>query len=217
MELKACIFDMDGVIVDSAKYHFVAWQRLAAELGIEFSERDNEELKGLSRVDSLERILAKGDLFIDNDTKVALMEQKNNWYLESIESMTPDEVLPGVNGFLQSLREAGIGIGLGSSSRNAKHILDAVGLSAFFDVVVDGNRVTYSKPDPEVFLIGARELGVKPSQIVVFEDALAGIEAARSGGFRVIGVGSPATLHTAEAVIAGFADLSLDRLHSLLN
>jgi beta-phosphoglucomutase len=217
MNIEACIFDMDGVIVDSAKYHFKAWQRLAEELGIEFTEAHNESLKGLSRVDSLEKILTIGDLEIDNDTKVALMEQKNAWYLEYISSMTPSEVLPGVKRFLEALQEEGIRIGLGSSSRNAKHILDAIQLSHFFTAVIDGNRVTYSKPDPEVFLMGARELGVNPNETVVFEDAQAGIAAARAGGFAVVGVGDPATLSAADAVIQGFSSFSPSHLKNLFN
>lgn len=217
MKIRACIFDMDGVIVDSARYHFKAWRELALDLGIEFTEADNEALKGLSRVDSLELILRKGDLFLDNDTKLALMEKKNAQYLDLIAAMTPEEVLPGVREFLSELKTRGIKIALGSSSRNATKILDAVDLSHFFDAVVDGNKVTYSKPDPEVFLKGATEIEVNPNETVVFEDALSGIEAARAGGFRVIGVGKPEVLTTAEAVIPGFDGFNIDRLESLLN
>ena len=214
--IQACLFDMDGVIVDSAKYHFRAWHRLAQELGIDFTEEDNELLKGLSRVDSLETILQKGSLFLDNETKMALMEKKNAWYLDFISSMEPSEILPGVREFLEELRAAGIRIGLGSSSKNATRILDAIALTPFFDTIVDGNRVTYSKPDPEVFIMGAKDLGVDAAKTVVFEDALAGIEAARSGGFRVIGVGDPSVLSTAEAVISGFESFSIARMHALL-
>lgn len=214
--IQACLFDMDGVIVDSAKYHFKAWQQLAAELSIEFTEDDNELLKGLSRVDSLETILAKGALFLDNETKMALMDKKNAWYLEFISSMSPDETLAGVRSFLEELKRSGIRIGLGSSSKNAQRILDAIELTPFFDTIVDGNRVTYSKPDPEVFIMGAKDLGVEASQTVVFEDALAGIEAARAGGFRVIGVGDPNILVTAEAVIPGFDSFSIQRMNALL-
>lgn len=208
---------MDGVIVDSAKYHFKAWRRLAQELGIDFTEEDNELLKGLSRVDSLETILQKGSLFLDNETKMVLMEKKNAWYLDFISSMEPSEILPGVREFLEELRSAGIRIGLGSSSKNATRILDAIALTPFFDTIVDGNRVTYSKPDPEVFIMGAKDLGVEAAQTVVFEDALAGIEAARSGGFRVIGVGDASVLTTAEAVIPGFESFSIARMNALLS
>lgn len=217
MKIHACIFDMDGVIVDSARYHFKAWCELALDLGIDFTEADNEALKGLSRVDSLELILQKGNLFLDNDTKLALMERKNAQYLGLIAAMTPEEVLPGVREFLIELDAQGIRIALGSSSRNATKILEAVNLSEFFDVVIDGNKVTYSKPDPEVFLKGAEEMNVKPETTVVFEDALSGIEAARAGGFRVIGVGKADVLTTAEAVIPGFDQFDIARLESLLN
>jgi len=210
--IQACIFDMDGVIVDSAKYHFQAWRQLAIDLSIDFTEEDNEALKGLSRVDSLEHILNKGDLHLDNDTKVTLMNRKNERYLELISAMSPEEILPGVRDFMVELKAAGIKIGLGSSSKNAVRILDAIQLTAFFDVVIDGNRVTYSKPDPEVFIIGAKEMGVSPQATVVFEDALAGIEAAHRGNFKVIGVGDGAVLHTAHIVIPGFIDFNLEQL-----
>jgi beta-phosphoglucomutase len=212
--ILACIFDMDGVIVDSAKYHFQAWRQLAIDLSIDFTEEDNEALKGLSRVDSLEHILNKGDLHLDNDTKVALMNRKNERYLELISAMSPDEILPGVRTFMVELKAAGIKIGLGSSSQNAIRILDAIQLTEFFDAIIDGNRVTYSKPDPEVFIIGAKEMGVQPEATVVFEDALAGIEAAHRGNFKVIGVGDPKILATAQAVIPGFANFNLALLHS---
>lgn len=211
--IQACIFDMDGVIVDSAKYHFRAWRQLAVDLSIDFTEEDNEALKGLSRVDSLEHILNKGDLHLDNDTKVALMNRKNERYLELISTMSPEEILPGVSDFIEELKAEGIKIGLGSSSRNAVRILDAIQLSKFFDAIIDGNRVTYSKPDPEVFIIGAKEMGVDPEATVVFEDALAGIEAAHRGKFKVIGIGDPQVLSTAHAVIPGFTDFNLAQLH----
>lgn len=207
---------MDGVIVDSAKYHFLAWKELAAELSIDFTEEDNEDLKGLSRVDSLEVILQRGNLFLDNDTKLALMEQKNVRYLEHIAHMKPTEILPGVRELLQELKAAGIGIALGSSSRNARKILKAIEIEDFFDAVIDGNAVTFSKPDPEVFLKGAEALGVKPAETVVFEDALAGIEAAKKGGFTAIGIGDAEVLHTADAVIPDFARLDLEALQSLV-
>lgn len=207
---------MDGVIVDSARYHFLAWKELAAELSIDFTEEDNEDLKGLSRVDSLELILQRGNLFLDNDTKLALMEQKNVRYLEHIEHMKPSEILPGVRPLLEELKAAGIGIALGSSSKNARKILKAIDIEGFFDAVIDGNAVTFSKPDPEVFLKGVEALGVQPSETVVFEDALAGIEAAKKGGFTAIGIGDPAVLHTADAVLPGFAELDLKALKSLV-
>ena len=214
---KACLFDMDGVIVDSARYHFVAWQSLAHELGIDFTEADNEMLKGVSRVDSLEKILQKGDLQLDNDTKLALMEKKNQEYLEYIEKMTPEEILPGVERFLNELQDAGILIGLGSSSKNAEKILDAIHLKDYFKTIVDGNKITFAKPDPEVFLLGARAFNLDPSEVVVFEDALSGVEAANTGGFFSIGVGDAAVLTEANHVIPGFADFQLNDLQEIFN
>jgi len=206
---QACLFDLDGVIVDTAKYHFTGWQRLAEELGVPFDHADNEQLKGVSRVGSLEYILSKGGLVLDNDTKVRLMDRKNQQYLELVASMTPEELFPGVLAFIDELRSQGIKVGLGSSSRNAPLILERCNITDRFDVIVDGNSISFSKPDPEVFLKGARALGVEPAQCVVFEDAVSGIQAAHNGGFRVIGVGDGARLKEAECVISGFADFSL--------
>lgn len=204
MQIRACLFDMDGVLVDTAKHHFVAWQRLAEELSIPFSREDNEALKGLSRVDSLDVILAKGNLVLDAQTKLQLMDKKNAHYLELISTMSPDELLPGVSAFISDLHSAGIRIGLGSSSKNAPQILDLIGLRPFFDAVIDGNHITLSKPDPEVFLKGAQALGLEPAECLVFEDAAAGVQAARTGGFPVVGIGSPEVLDGADAVLPGF-------------
>lgn len=204
MKLRACIFDMDGVIVDTAKHHFVAWQRLAEELGIPFSKEDNEALKGLSRVDSLEVILAKGNLVLDSQTKLQLMDKKNAHYLELIATMGPEELLPGVADFIADVQQSGVRIALGSSSKNAPQILDLIGLKPAFDAVIDGNHITLSKPDPEVFLMGAQAMDLNPSECLVFEDATAGIEAARAGGFPVVGIGEPAALSEADVVLPGF-------------
>lgn len=213
--IKACIFDMDGVIVDTAKYHFQAWSRLAEELGIELKPLHEEFLKGLSRVDSLERILELGHVQLDSQTKIELMEKKNAWYLDLIEDMNEDEILPGVVDFLALLREESIRIALGSSSKNAKKILDLIGLSDAFDEVVDGTMVTLSKPDPEVFIKGANLLGVSPQNTVVFEDALSGLKAAQNGGFYVVGVGKPDVLKSADMVISGVHEMTLDKLQAI--
>ena len=181
MALKGCLFDMDGVLVDSAKHHFVAWKRLADELSIPFTEEDNHALKGLSRVDSLEHILRLGNMELNEATKLKLMNHKNEWYLDLIKGMRKEDILPGAAELIQELSDAGIGVGLGSSSKNAQLILDNVELSGFFKVVVDGNHITLSKPDPEVFLKGAQGLGVQPAECIVFEDAAAGVEAAKAG------------------------------------
>jgi beta-phosphoglucomutase len=215
MQLKACLFDMDGVIVDTAKYHFHAWARLAESLGVPFTEEQNEQLKGVSRVDSLEKILAWGNLQLNNAKKLELMELKNKWYLDFVATVTPEEMLPGTLDLLKSLKEHGIKIGLGSSSKNSILILDKLGIMSFFDTIVDGNKITLSKPNPEVFLRGAHELGFKPSEIIVFEDALSGVEAAKTGGFYCIGIGSGDVLTKADRVVANLGEVNLNDLLAL--
>src|ERR1700744_5974515 len=157
-DIKACIFDLDGVIVDTAVYHFKAWKRLADELGITFTEHDNERLKGVSRVRSLEIILELGNVTKTPQEQEALATRKNDWYVEMINKMTPAEILPGAKDFLESCRAAGIKTALGSASKNSSTILERIGLSDLFDVIVDGNHVSKAKPDPEVFLQGAQKL-----------------------------------------------------------
>ena len=212
MGLKACLFDMDGVIVDSAVHHFVAWRKLADELSIPFAEEDNHALKGLSRVDSLDHILRMGHLELDEKTKLKLMDQENAWYLDLIQGMTAKDILPGAKELIEQLVAGGIRVGLGSSSRNAQLILDNVGLTPLFDAIVDGNHITLSKPDPEVFLKGAAALDVSPSETIVFEDAASGIQAAKAGGFFAVGVGSKSQLSSADVVITDLSGLTLDQL-----
>ena len=212
MGLKACLFDMDGVIVDSAVHHFVAWRKLADELSIPFAEEDNHALKGLSRVDSLDHILRIGHLELDEKTKLKLMDQENAWYLDLIQGMTAKDILPGAKELIEQLVAGGIRVGLGSSSRNAQLILDNVGLTPLFDAIVDGNHITLSKPDPEVFLKGAAALDVSPSETIVFEDAASGIQAAKAGGFFAVGVGSQSQLSSADVVIPDLSGLTLDQL-----
>jgi beta-phosphoglucomutase len=213
--VKACLFDLDGVIVDTAKYHYIAWRDLAHELGFEFTEKDNERLKGVSRIRSLEILLEVGGITLPEEKKLEIAKTKNDQYVSYILKMTPDEILPGVVRFLDELRQAGIKIALGSASKNAPIILDRLGLSAYFDAIIDGNKVTHAKPDPEVFLKGAEELGFLPTECVVFEDAEAGIEAAINGGMRCVGVGSPDILGQADIVIPGFENFGLKELEEL--
>lgn len=210
--IKACIFDLDGVIVDTAKYHYLAWKRLAKELGFDFTEEDNERLKGISRMKSLDILLQIGKLSFNEKTKEELAAKKNAWYVECISNMDSSEILPGVINFLKSLRNNNIKISLGSVSKNAKLILNNVGIAPYFDAVIDGTKITHAKPDPEVFLKGAEELGVKPSECVVFEDAQAGIEAAINAGMFSVGVGSLKTLSKANFVISSFEEMTLNRL-----
>lgn len=213
--IKACIFDLDGVLVDTAKYHFIAWKRLAESLQVVFSEQDNEQLKGVSRADSLAYILQKGNIQLDEIAKLELMQTKNDWYLELVATMHSDELLPNVTQFLAELKKHKILIGLGSSSKNAQLILDKTGITHYFDTVVDGRHTSNSKPHPEVFLKGAQNLNVLPSEVVVFEDAISGIAAAVSGGFYAIGLGDPHTLKQAHIVIPSLAKFNYSQLQSL--
>lgn len=215
-EIRACIFDLDGVIVDTASHHFVAWQNLAEELGVPFSAEDNESLKGVSRVDSLEHILKKGGLVLDPATKVQLMDRKNAHYLELAGKTSPSDALPGVVALIHELKALGIKVALGSSSKNAEMILTRLALLDAFDTLVDGNHITLSKPDPEVFLMGAKALGLDPEECLVFEDAQSGIDAANAGGFPVIGIGQPKTLTGAAAVVDGFSSKTWSDILGLL-
>lgn len=215
MNIKACLFDLDGVIVDTAKYHFIAWKELANELGFDFTENDNERLKGVSRMTSLDILLEIGGINLPENKKLELAEQKNNRYVAYIEKMTPDEILPGVVRFLTELKEDGIKIALGSASKNAPLILKRLKLEDYFDAIIDGNKVQNAKPDPEVFLKGAEALGVLPNQCIVFEDAEAGVEAALNGGMKCVGIGSPENLGKAQIIVSGFENFSIDNLKSL--
>jgi beta-phosphoglucomutase len=213
--IKACIFDLDGVIVDTAVYHYKAWKRLANELGFDFTEHDNEKLKGVSRTRSLELILKWGGVTKTAAEQHELATRKNQWYVDMINHMTPDEILPGAKEFLEACRDAGIKTALGSASKNSMMILDKTGLTHLFDVVIDGNKVSKAKPDPEVFLKGAEALGVDPTECVVYEDAIAGVEAAIKGGMKVVGIGSPEVLGEANLVLNGLNEMTLEKLKHL--
>ena len=210
--IKACIFDLDGVIVDTAKYHYQAWNTIAQKLGFEFTWEENEQLKGVSRVDSLDIILQIGNITISQEEKQKYLVEKNEIYLDLIKDMNPSEILPGVQDFLTELKEREIKIALGSASKNARPILKRVGLIDHFEAIVDGNEVVNGKPDPEVFVKGATALGVDCEEAVVFEDSRSGITAANHGGFRSVGVGLPNVLDEAEYVIPGFADVNLNQI-----
>jgi beta-phosphoglucomutase len=189
--MKGFLFDLDGVLVSTEHNHFLAWQRCAHSLGIEFTEKENELLKGVSRVDSLKKILELGAKTISNEEFEALLKSKNDFYLESIQELNQSNLLPGVFNLLNRARELGILLGVGSSSKNANFILDKLRISSYFEVVIDGNGVTDPKPHPEVFLNGAKALGLAPEACLVFEDAASGIAAAKAGGFTAVGVGNP--------------------------
>jgi beta-phosphoglucomutase len=215
MRTQACIFDLDGVIVDTAKYHFLAWKRLADKLGILFTEKDNERLKGVSRMESLDIILEIGNRKLDADLVQEYATLKNKWYVEYITRMTPDEILPGAVRFISELRNADIRVALGSASRNTPMILDRVGMNDLFDAVADGNIVRNAKPDPEVFIKAAEMVGVDPLNCVVFEDAIAGVEAALNAGMICIGIGSAKVLTEAHYVVSGLNEMSLIKLESI--
>lgn len=206
-EMRAAIFDLDGVIVDTAKYHYLAWKRLAREYGFDFTEIDNERLKGVSRVRSLEILLEIGGLSLDESEKEKMAAQKNEWYIDYIKHMDASEILPGSAEYLQNIRRKGIKTALGSASKNAPLILERLGIFDLFDVIVDGNKVSKAKPDPEVFLRAAAELNVPSTGCVVFEDAEAGIEAALRANMGAVGIGKPALLSQADMVIGGLWQL----------
>jgi beta-phosphoglucomutase len=213
--VKACIFDLDGVIVDTAVYHYKAWKRLANELGFDFTEEQNEKLKGVSRTRSLDLILQWGDVVKTDAEKEELATRKNNWYVDMINQMQPGEILPGAREFVQACRDAGIKTALGSASKNSMSILEKINMVAMFDAIIDGNKVSKPKPDPEVFLKGAEELNIAPADCVVFEDAIAGIEAAINGGMKAVGIGSAQILVGANLVIKGLDEMSLERLDQI--
>lgn len=201
--MKGAIFDLDGVLVDTAKYHYLAWKRLAQELGFEFKESDNERLKGVSRMKSLEILLEVGGLSFSSDEMLLLAEKKNNWYVEYISTIDESELLMGAKDYLVKLKNSGIKIALGSASKNAPAILKRLQITNLFDSIVDGKKVSKAKPDPEVFLMAALEIGLKPQDCVVFEDATAGIAAARAAGMRTVGIGNRDLLMEADIVVAG--------------
>lgn len=206
-QIKACIFDLDGVIVDTAKYHYIAWKRLAEELGFSFSPAHNERLKGVSRMRSLEILLEVGGKKLSQIEMEKAADRKNKWYVEYISKITPDEILPGAYELLIELKTNKIKRALGSASKNAGMILDRLELNRFFDAVIDGNKVSKAKPDPEVFLKAAEELHTIPEECLVFEDAQAGIEAAINGNMRCIGVGDPEILKQANLVVPNLANI----------
>lgn len=198
------IFDLDGVLTDTAKYHYMAWKETADQLGIPFTPAHNENLKGISRGESLEWILRSGGLTLSADEKHELMETKNCRYLELIEGLTQADLLPGLPDYLVRLKGLGKKIILGSSSRNATTIIERLGILEFFDVLVDGNQIHCAKPDPEIFLLGAHKAGLPPEACLVFEDAEAGIAAAKAAGMLAIGVGTSEELKAADIIITGF-------------
>jgi beta-phosphoglucomutase len=213
--IKACIFDLDGVIVDTARYHYLAWKRLAKELGADLTLEDNERLKGVSRMRSMEIILEIGGISIGELEKERLANKKNTWFVDYIERMAPEEIFPGVKLLIKEIRQSGIKTALASSSKNAKTVIQLLHIQNDFDVVVDGTMITHTKPHPEIFLLAAERLGVEPEACVVFEDAEAGVEAALAAGMKCVGVGSPVMLKEANRIVSTTSEFHLAELNML--
>lgn len=216
MKKTGFIFDLDGVIVDTAKYHYLAWRKLANALGFEFTVEQNELFKGVSRKRCLEILLEIGDIKASEEQFNKWLVEKNEDYLSLIEKMAESEILPDVLRVLQFLKKHNIPIALGSASKNARPILEKVKLMDYFNAIVDGTQVTKAKPDPEVFLLAAAQMGVNPKECVVFEDAVAGIEAANNAGMLSIGIGEEKVLSEAKFVFADFTEMDDKFLNQLL-
>ncbi len=207
LNIHACIFDLDGVLVNTAEYHYMAWRKMANELGFDFSVSQNEKLKGVSRIDSLKLILGWGNVTKSEDEILTLAAKKNDDYLEMINKMTKENLLPGALELLTYLQANNYKIALGSASKNARLIVEKTGVLDFFDAIVDGNLVTASKPDPQVFLKAAGLLRVSPASCMVFEDAEAGVEAAKNGGMYVIGIGDANILKAADFILPSLKEI----------
>jgi beta-phosphoglucomutase len=208
--IKGLIFDLDGVLVTTEHNHFIAWKNTAEMLGISFSEEDNEQLKGISRVDSLKKILELGNKSISDETFNELLTKKNEYYLNSIADINQSNLLPGVLSVLKNAQLHGIKCAVGSSSKNARFILSKLQIDSYFSVIVDGNDVSFPKPHPEVFLKGAQQMGLEPFECIVFEDAKSGVQAAKEGGFTAIGVGNPTLIDFVDSYLLNLNDFSLE-------
>ena len=214
---KAFIYDLDGVIVDTAKYHYLAWQKLSNQLGIEFTPEHNELLKGVSRVRSLDIILEIGNYQASQEDKNKWLIQKNEDYLSYLVDMNQSEILPGVIPVLEFLKQKNQAIALGSASKNARPILEKTGIISYFDVIVDGNDVTNAKPDPEVFLNAAKALGIANENSIVFEDSVAGVQAANIANMISVGIGEEEILHEAQYIFKDFTFIDVSFLEALIN
>ncbi|AYJ44253.1 beta-phosphoglucomutase [Enterococcus casseliflavus] len=211
---KGFVFDLDGVITDTAKYHYIAWKELASEIGIEIDLKFNEQLKGISRMDSLERILTlgnKNDAYTEVE-KEALATKKNTHYVQLLQSLTPDDLLPGVKTFLDEAKAKNIPCAIASASKNAPFILDKLGVMQDFDTIVDPATLKKGKPDPEIFIQAALALGIEPAEAVGFEDAQAGIDGIKAAGMYAVGVYSGEELHGADVIVEKLTDLNIDEL-----
>ena len=215
-KIKGVIFDLDGVIVDTAKFHFLAWKKLANDLGFDFTELQNEELKGVSRVRSLEKILEWGNTSLSKDEFAQKMALKNDNYLSYLTNMSSADILPGVSKVISFLMEHKVPFALGSASKNARPILEKTGLINKFHAIVDGNDVSKAKPDPEVFIIAAEKIEVAQENCLVFEDSVAGVQAANIAGMISVGIGEKEVLHEADYVFSSFEEIEIDFLKKLV-
>jgi len=213
--MKAFIFDLDGVLVDTAKYHYIAWKTIGTSFNFNLSETQNEGLKGISRVDSLDLMLEWAGTEMNLEQKEVLLRQKNEHYLELIQAMDQTEILPGVLTILDFAKDNNVPIALGSASKNAQLILKKLDLLPYFDSIVDGTHVTHSKPNPEVFLLGAKNLNTSANQCVVFEDAAAGVAAAKAAQMVAVGIGNPIELAAADYIFSSLESIDSNLLQSL--
>ena len=211
MAIRAFIFDLDGVLTDTAEYHYRGWKQLAKELGISFTREDNESLRGVPRRESLLLILK--DRAYSEEQILEMMERKNRYYLEFIHDISPRDLLPGARELLEEIQAAGLKSALGSASKNAAEVIERLGIASLLDVIADGHSVERQKPAPDLFLYAAAQLGLSPAECVVVEDAAAGIEAARAGGFRSVGLGPRERVAMADLILPGLDGV---RLHDLL-
>ncbi|GAB3509808.1 beta-phosphoglucomutase [Emticicia fontis] len=215
--IKAFLFDLDGVIVDTAIYHYQAWKQMANGLGFDISEEFNEKLKGVSRMESLDIILAHGGVELSDEEKLSLATKKNENYLNLVSKMSPEDILPGVSDFFVQVKKENIKTALGSVSKNARLILERIGMLDDFDAIIDGTKIAKGKPDPEVFLKGAQELNVSPNECLVFEDAVAGVEAAKKGGMKAVGIGKKEVLTNADIVLENLLGVDVHELLAKVN
>ena len=214
--IKGLIFDLDGVIVNTERNHFLAWKRIADDLGIAFTEKANESLKGISRRDSLLSILELGNISLKEDKIDELLNQKNEWYKSSISHLNKLDILDGVEDLLEEAKNKDISLAIGSSSKNASFILDKLELTSYFTIIVDGSMVTKPKPNPEVFAKGAESMNLSPSECIVFEDAASGVKAAKDGGFRVIAVGNENIRFMANEYLNSMKEFNLSEYESIV-
>lgn len=210
--IKACLFDLDGVVVFTDKYHYLAWKQLSDEKGWKFDETLNHQLRGVARMDSLQIILDHNKVNIPEAEKVRLADIKNGYYVKLLEKINPGDCYPGAVNFIKALRQKGIKTALCSSSKNGMMVLEALGLKNLFDTVITGHDIKKSKPDPEIFLLAASKLGMPPADCLVFEDAASGVEAALAAKMGCLGVGEKALLPKAPETFKDYAEIDVDCL-----